>query len=117
MIRIINASFNIPKNEVENQEEDPPISYNIVLLGNSNVGKTSIFERLSKDIDVFAGVFLVLGLLGLEKFYKQDEGKDIITSIELLVMSFYSLSIMHITALIKFEFIKYMYFSAGTMGL
>ena len=50
MIRIINASFNIPKNEVENQEEDPPISYNIVLLGNSNVGKTSIFERLSKDI-------------------------------------------------------------------
>lgn len=50
MIRIINASFNIPKNEVENQEEDPPISYNIVLLGNSNVGKTSIFERLTKDI-------------------------------------------------------------------
>ena len=50
IIRIINASFNIPKNEVENQEEEPPTSYNIVLLGNSNVGKSSIFQRLSKDI-------------------------------------------------------------------
>ena len=74
-------------------------------------------ERLSKDIEVFAGVFLVLGLLGLEKAYKQDEGKIVITAIELLVMSFYSLSIIHITALIKFDFIKYMYFSAGTIGL
>ena len=52
-------------------------------------------DRLSKDIEVFAGAFLVLGLLGLEKAYKSDDGKTAITAIELLVMSFYSLSIMH----------------------
>ena len=74
-------------------------------------------ERLSKDIEVFSGAFLVLGLLGLEKAYKQDEGITAITAIELLVMSFYSLSIMHITTLIKCDFIKYMFFSAGAIGL
>ena len=70
-------------------------------------------DRLSKDIEVFAGVFLVLGLLGLEKAYKFDSGKTAITAIELLVISFYSLSIMHMVALIKCDFINYMFFSAG----
>ena len=74
-------------------------------------------DRLSKDIEVFAGVFLVLGLLGLEKAYKLDEGKIAITAIELLVMSFYSLSIMHIVALIKCDFINYMFFSAGGIAI
>ena len=67
-------------------------------------------DRLSKDIQVFAGAFLVLGLLGLEKAYKSDDGKTAITAIELLVMSFYSLSIMHMVALIKCDFINYMFF-------
>lgn len=74
-------------------------------------------DRLSKDIEVFAGVFLVLGLLGLEKAYKSDEGKTAITAIEFLVMSFYSLSIMHIIALIKCDFINYMFISAGIIGV
>ena len=73
-------------------------------------------DRLSKDIEVFAGVFLVLGLLGLEKAYKFDEGKTAITAIELLIMSFYSLSIMHMVALIKCDFIHYMFFSAGSIA-
>ena len=74
-------------------------------------------DRLSKDIEVFAGVFLVLGLLGLEKAYKLDEGKNAITAIELLAMSFYSLSIMHMVALIKCDFINYMFFSAGGIAI
>lgn len=74
-------------------------------------------DRLSKDIEVFAGVFLVLGLLGLEKAYKFDDGKVVITAIELLVMSFYSLSITHITSLLKIEFINYMFLSAGIIGV
>lgn len=74
-------------------------------------------DRLSKDIEVFAGVFLVLGLLGLEKAYKLDEGKTAITAIELLAMSFYSLSIMHMVALIKCDFINYMFFSAGGIAI
>lgn len=74
-------------------------------------------DRLSKDIEVFAGTFLVLGLLTLEKAYKFDNGKIAITAIELLVMSFYSLSIKHITALIKIEFINYMFISAGIIAV
>jgi len=74
-------------------------------------------DRLSKDIQVFAGTFLVLGLLGLEKAYKSDDGKTAITAIELLVMSFYSLSIMHMVALIKCDFINYMFFSAGAIAI
>lgn len=74
-------------------------------------------DRLSKDIQVFAGAFLVLGLLGLEKAYKSDNGKTAITAIELLVMSFYSLSIMHMVALIKCDFINYMFFSAGAIAI
>lgn len=74
-------------------------------------------DRLSKDIEVFAGAFLVLGLLGLEKGYKIDDGKVAITAIELLVMSFYSLSITHITSLLKIEFINYMFLSAGIIGV
>lgn len=74
-------------------------------------------DRLSKDIEVFAGAFLVLGLLGLEKVYKSDDGKTAITAIELLVMSFYSLSIMHMVALIKCDFINYMFFSAGAIAI
>ena len=74
-------------------------------------------DRLSKDIQVFAGAFLVLGLLGLEKAYKSDDGKTAITAIELLVMSFYSLSIMHMVALIKCDFIHYMFFSAWGIAI
>ena len=45
LINIINSSFNI-----ENKEDDEPIQYNIIALGNSGVGKTSIFNRLKNDV-------------------------------------------------------------------
>lgn len=50
LIRLINSSFNLP--EKENQEEEidnKPISFNIISLGSSGVGKTSIFIRLLKE--------------------------------------------------------------------
>lgn len=73
-------------------------------------------ERLSEDIRVFSGMFLVLGLLSLERAYKNENGNTAITAIELLVLSFYSLSIMHMTALIKCEFIPYVLISTGVIG-
>jgi len=48
VIKIVNTFFNISKIEIEKGE--PPIQYNVILLGSSGVGKTSIFTRLSKDI-------------------------------------------------------------------
>ena len=74
-------------------------------------------DRLSQDIKVFSGMFLVLGLLFLEKAYKNDEGKTAITAIELLVLSFHSLSIVHIITLIKCEFTTYMFVSCSVVGI
>ena len=50
LIKVVNSCFNIPVKENEEQEGDKTITYNIVLLGNYGVGKSSIFNRLSKDI-------------------------------------------------------------------
>ena len=50
VIKIINACFNLSSQEMEKPGEDKPIKYNIIALGNSDVGKTNIFQRLSKDI-------------------------------------------------------------------
>lgn len=60
--------------------------------------------RLVEDIKVFSGIFLVFGIIVLEKAYKKDNGKLAITAIELLILSFYSLSIMHMIDLLKYDF-------------
>lgn len=69
-------------------------------------------ERLSKDIQVFAGAFLIVGLFTLEKAYKKDSGKIAITGIELLVLSFHSVSIMHMVNLFKCDFKSYLLISS-----
>lgn len=48
LIRIINPSFNIrnPEEEDEKGDNNKSISFNIITLGSSGVGKTSIFKRL-----------------------------------------------------------------------
>ena len=50
LIKVINSCFNIIIKEGEELEGDKTITYNIVLLGNFAVGKSSIFNRLSKDL-------------------------------------------------------------------
>ncbi len=74
-------------------------------------------DRLSSDIEFFAGIFLVLGILFLEKAYKEDEGNTVLTSIELFILSFHSLSILHITNLLKYDFKKYIWISFFTFTL
>ena len=50
IIKLVNSYFNLPKIEVENKAgSKKPISFRIITLGNSGVGKTSIFHRLSND--------------------------------------------------------------------
>ena len=74
-----------------------------------NIGYNSVMlERLEKAIHLFSGIFLVIGLVFLEKSYKNDDGKKAITAIELLVMSVHSLSIMHVVTKYKFDFQIYL---------
>ena len=49
IIKFINTCFNLSEKESENIDDGKIIQYNIVLLGNSAVGKTCIFQRLLKD--------------------------------------------------------------------
>ena len=69
-------------------------------------------DRLIGDIEVFSGMFLFLGLIMLEKAYKDDNGKTAISGIELLVLSMHSLSIKHVITFFKYDFIKYLEISA-----
>ena len=54
IIRLVNGIFNIPKDEVENENENEiqnnkPIPYRIISLGSVGVGKTSTIRRLITD--------------------------------------------------------------------
>lgn len=69
-------------------------------------------NRLMEDIKVFAGVFLIVGILVIEKAYKNDNGKTAITGIEWLVLSMHSLSISHVISIVKCEFKYYLISSA-----
>ena len=85
------------------------ISYFMILvLANTRMS----IERLSNDIKVFAGTFLVIAILVLEKAYKKDSGKTAITSIELLVLAFHSLSIVHMVNIFKCDFHFYLIISS-----
>ena len=74
-------------------------------------------ERLIGDIEVFSGVFLVLGLLALEKSYKEEKGSTAITAIELMALSMHSLSIMNVIAMMKYDFRTYLLTSSYIIAI
>ena len=74
-----------------------------------NIAYSSIKEeRLVKDIEIFASVYLVVGIFFLERAYKKDDSESAQTGIELLVLSLHSLSIMHVITLFKYDFRIYL---------
>ena len=58
-------------------------------------------------IKIFSTIFLIVGLIELERAYKKDSGRIVLSGIELLVLSFYTLSILHITTLLKYNYTFY----------
>lgn len=74
-------------------------------------------ERLVGDIKVFSSVLLILGLLALEKSYKDDNGKEALTGIELLCLSLHSLSIMHIITRYQYDFRLYLLTSSYIIAI
>lgn len=74
-------------------------------------------ERLVGDIEIFAGAFLLAGIVLLEKAYKKDSGSIALTGIELLVLSLHSLSIMHVITLFKYDFRFYLLTSSYVFSI
>ncbi len=74
-------------------------------------------ERLINDIEVFASVFLLIGIIFIEKAYKKDSGSNAITGVEFLVLSLHSLSIMHIITLFKYDFRFYLLTSSYVFSI
>ena len=69
-------------------------------------------DRLAQDIQVFSELFNIRNI-SIRKAYKKDSGEVAITGIELLALSIYSLSIMHMITLLKYDFKSYMLISSG----
>ncbi|MCI8759554.1 MAG: hypothetical protein HFJ34_00220 [Clostridia bacterium] len=100
------VSQEILKKIVRNLLEAIGIMFYFILLNLAYLNMKQ--ERLVGDIKVFAGAFLVIGMLFLEKSYKKDNGSLAITGIEFLFLSLHSLSIMHVITLFKYDFRFYL---------
>lgn len=74
-------------------------------------------ERLISDIEVFAGSFLIVGIIFLEKAYKKDNGSMAVSGMEFLILSLHSLSIMHVITLLKYDFRFYLLASSYVFSI
>ena len=74
-------------------------------------------ERLIGDIKVFAGTFLVIGIVMLEKAYRKESGKYVLAGVELLVLSLHTLSIMHVITLFQYDFRLYLLTSSYVFSI
>lgn len=74
-------------------------------------------ERLVGDIEIFASVFLIVGIFFLERAYKREQGGTAITGIEFLMLSIHSLLIMHVTTLFKYDFKFYLLTSSYVISI
>jgi len=74
-------------------------------------------ERLIGDIEVFAGAFLIIGIVLLEIAYKKDDGSMGITGVEFLFLALHSLSIMHIISLFQYDFRFYLLTSSYVFSI
>lgn len=74
-------------------------------------------DRLLGDIEVFSGVFLVVGIYLLERAYKKDSGVLAISAIEFLVLSIHSLTIMHVITMLQYDFKLYLIASSYVFAI
>lgn len=74
-------------------------------------------DRLMNDIEVFAGIFLVVGLVMLERAYKKDSGNMALSGIELLCLSMHSLSINHVITFYQYDFRFYLLSSSYVFAI
>ncbi len=73
--------------------------------------------RLTNDIEVFSGTFLIVAIIFFERAYKNDNGSMAINGIEFLVLSLHSLSIMHVITLFQYDFRFYLLTSSYVFSI
>ncbi len=74
-------------------------------------------ELLTKEIEIFSGIFLLGGIIALEFAYKKDSGTIAITAIELLCLSLHTLTITHIVTVLKYDFRVYLLTSSYLIAI
>ena len=72
-------------------------------LGSVNIEK----DIFLTDIKVFSMIILGISIIIFEKAYRKDSGELTINAIETLVLASYTLSIIYVTNLFKFDFRYY----------
>ncbi len=84
------------------------IYFNLLMLANQSM----VMERLEKDIQIFAGIFMIAGIFFIEKAYNQEKWLRVITAIECFALSIHSLSILYVSKKYGFDFSIYLGASA-----
>ena len=74
-------------------------------------------DRLMNDIEIFSGLFLISGLIMLERAYKKDDGKIALSGIELLCLSMHSLSVNHVITFYQYDFRFYLLTSSYVFAI
>ena len=77
LIKLVNSSFRLPENEEGDNKKDKQniTTYRIISLGNSGVGKTSIFQRLlNEKFEVSYSATISVEIL-IPYFVKYSESK------------------------------------------
>ena len=80
----------------------------LVYFGALNLANIRIDNKiLSEYIKICSGIFLISSIIVLEISYKKDDKSALISGIELLILSFHSLLIIHIITVMKYDFKVY----------
>lgn len=74
-------------------------------------------ERLLEDLKIFAGTFLVIGIIFLEQAYKRDDGFKAINGIEMWIISAYTLSMRHAITVLQFDIPTYIWNSVYVVAI
>lgn len=74
-------------------------------------------ERLLEDLKIFAGAFLLIGIILLEQAYKHEDGFKAISGIEMWVLSAYTLSMRHVITILQFDVPTYIWNSIYVVAI
>lgn len=74
-----------------------------------NIAYNSLsIETFEKVTHIFSGIFVLVGIIFLEKLYKEESGKKAITAIEFFTLGIHSISLIYVMSKYKIELKEYL---------